>query len=75
MPILTKLRWILLPLLDSALFLSAIFSIYLRQGRKGAKTMEEKCLCMVVADDDSVVCVQDEKCCEEIRENLEPSDC
>ena len=37
--------------------------------------MEENCLCMVVANDYRVLCVQDEKCCEEIRENLEPYDC
>ena len=43
--------------------------------RKGAKTMEENCLCMVVADDDRLLCVKDEKCCEEIAENLEPSEC
>jgi len=37
--------------------------------------MEEKCLCMVVADDDRVLCVQNEKCCQEIQENLEPHEC
>jgi hypothetical protein len=37
--------------------------------------MEEKCLCVVVADDDRVLCVKNEKCCEEIRDNLEPYDC
>ena len=37
--------------------------------------MEENCLCMVIADDDRVLCVQNEMCCEEIRENLEPYEC
>jgi hypothetical protein len=37
--------------------------------------MEENCLCMVVADDDRLLCVKDERCCEEIAENLEPYEC
>jgi hypothetical protein len=37
--------------------------------------MEENCLCMVMADDDRLLCVHDEKCCEEIAENLEPYEC
>jgi hypothetical protein len=40
-----------------------------------AKHMEESCLCMVIDDDDRVLCVQDESCCEEIRQNLEPYEC
>ena len=37
--------------------------------------MEENCMCMVIADDERLLCVQDEKCCEEIAENLEPYEC
>jgi hypothetical protein len=37
--------------------------------------MEEKCLCLVIAEDDSVFCVEDESCCEEVRKNLEPVEC
>jgi hypothetical protein len=37
--------------------------------------MEEICRCKVIVDDERVLCVQDEKCCEEIRENLEPHEC
>ena len=40
-----------------------------------AKHMEENCLCMVIDDDDRVLCVKDESCCEEIRQNLEPYEC
>jgi hypothetical protein len=37
--------------------------------------MEENCLCAVIDEDDHVLCVRDEKCCEEIRKNLEPYEC
>ena len=37
--------------------------------------MEEMCLCAVIDENDRVLCVTDEKCCEEIRENLEPHEC
>ena len=32
--------------------------------------MEENCLCMVITDDDRLLCVQDERCCEEVINNL-----
>ena len=37
--------------------------------------MKENCLCMVIDDDDRVLCVKNENCCKEIRENLEPYEC
>jgi hypothetical protein len=43
--------------------------------RKGASLMEEICRCMVVTEDDRMLCVKDEKCCEEARKNLEPHEC
>lgn len=43
--------------------------------RKGASLMEEICRCMVVTEDDRMLCVKDEKCCEEVRKNLEPHEC
>ena len=46
-----------------------------RHPRKGAILMEENCLCAVIDEDERVLCVTDEKCCEEIRKNLEPYKC
>ena len=37
--------------------------------------MEEMCRCMVIDDDDRVLCITDEKCCEEVRKNLERYEC
>ena len=37
--------------------------------------MEENCHCAVIDEDERVFCVTDEKCCEEIRKNLEPYEC
>ena len=37
--------------------------------------MENICRCMVVTEDDRMLCVKDEKCCEEVRKNLEPHEC
>jgi hypothetical protein len=37
--------------------------------------MEENCLCMVITEDNRILCVQDENCCEEARQNLEPFEC
>ena len=37
--------------------------------------MENNCLCLIVTEDDRTLCVQDEKCCEEVRKNLEPFEC
>jgi Flp pilus assembly CpaF family ATPase len=37
--------------------------------------MDENCLCAVIDEDERVLCVRDETCCEEIRENLEPYEC
>ncbi len=37
--------------------------------------MEENCLCMVITDDDRLLCVQDERYCQEVRNNLKPYEC
>jgi len=50
-------------------------NIRARHLRKGASLMEEICRCMVVTEDDRMLCVKDEKCCAEVRKNLEPHEC
>lgn len=40
-----------------------------------ASFMEQDCQCLVIAEDDRILCVKDEGCCEEALKNLEPADC